>query len=192
MPVVTDIQTNHSIATVDQTFLGQIHKELTYASLIDHHSATHLGRRTAQQAFPTQMTPPTESEESDPDNLPDFIKPLSPRLTADDIDYLSRKGALEVPCPEFLNALIRCYIQYVHPFMPLVDLPTLFNCTDPYPDRETPKISILLLQAVIFAGVTFVELDDIQKAGFPSRRTARKVFYERVRVSAVVSVENGV
>jgi hypothetical protein len=35
----------------------------------------------------------------------------------------------------------------------------------------------------MFAGATFVDLDEIQAAGFATRRVARKAFYDRARVS---------
>jgi hypothetical protein len=35
----------------------------------------------------------------------------------------------------------------------------------------------------MFAGATFVDLDDIQAAGFATRREARKALYDRAQVS---------
>ncbi len=155
---------------------------MTWASLIDQNRVTNFAPSTADVSeAPT--TSSSLSVETTNDQLPDFIKPLPPNLTPDDIDYLSRKGAFCIPSPSFLDALVRSYIRYFHPFMPLLDLPTLFHCISGHRSHDDPKVSILLLQAIMFAGSTFVDLDEIQGAGFSTRRVARKAFYDRARVS---------
>ena len=45
------------------------------------------------------------------------------------------------------------------------------------------NISLLLLQAVLFAGSAFADMNHLRAAGFHTRRDARKEFFTRARVS---------
>lgn len=117
-------------------------------------------------------------------SLPGFIRPLSHSLTREDIDYLRLKGALDIPSAGFLNALLDSYIQYVYPYMPTTDLSIIRGIVT----GESARISILLLQAINFAAIAFVDMNEIQRAGFNSRRSCRKAFYDKTRVSPAPTV----
>jgi hypothetical protein len=103
-------------------------------------------------------------------------------MTADDIQYLFKKGALSIPDTNFRNALLQAYIEYVHPYMPLIELHDFLRIVDQN-DGENGKISLVLFQAVMFAGTAFVDKALLDAAGFTSRKAARKVFYMKARVS---------
>ena len=92
--------------------------------------------------------------------LPDFITPLSPNLDSDDLNYLRTKSALDIPSTGFLRAIFEAYIQFVHPYMPTIDLSTIRGILV----GESVTISILPLQAIVFASVPFVDLAEIQKS----------------------------
>jgi hypothetical protein len=108
------------------------------------------------------------------------------RLMREDIQYLSVKGALTIPDDEFRNELIRSYIEWVHPFMPLIDafefLAIMNDVTG-----NSGKISLILFQAIMFTGSAFVDLAHIKAAGFKSRKDARKGFYSRARVCFITT-----
>ena len=101
-------------------------------------------------------------------------------MAMEDVAHLSRKGALTIPTTEFRNELIRAYIEFVHPYMPLLDLQELLEIVN-LGTGETGKISLLLFQAVLFAGVAFVDMEYLTKAGYPTRKSARKAFYLKAR-----------
>lgn len=113
--------------------------------------------------------------------LPGYIKPLPHRMNADDIHYLWKKGALSIPATTFRNELIRCYVEYVHPYMPLIDLNEFLQIVDDG-HGHSGKLSLLLFQAVMFAGTAFVEMSYLENAGFSTRKAARKAFYQKARV----------
>lgn len=144
---------------------------------------------------PTSLTssPPTsppftslsiDSAGTNHDSLPNFIKPFSDTITREDIDYLHLKGALDIPPPRILNALLSAYIQYVYPYMPATDLSSIRQIIA----GKDASISILLLQAIAFAGVPFVDKDKIHEAGFDSRRSCRKAFYDKSKVGGAPKV----
>lgn len=103
------------------------------------------------------------------------------RWMAEDIEYLQKKGALQIPNTELRNALLCCYSLYIHPYMPLLDLGDLL---EPVWRNDGTKgtISLLLFQAVMFAATAFVDIESLQRSGFDSRRQARRAFFQKARV----------
>ncbi|KAL2205949.1 hypothetical protein CC79DRAFT_1397931 [Sarocladium strictum] len=120
--------------------------------------------------------------------LPAFIRPLSRRLTTQDISYLQAKGALSVPPPECRESLIWCFFEYVYPFMPVVDLDEIVHAMqDPY--APNGGISLLLLQVILFAGTAFVPLHHIHAMGIATRQECRELFFRRVLLLYNLDVE---
>jgi hypothetical protein len=115
-------------------------------------------------------------------NIPYFIKPLPPRIGPDEVSYLERKGALTVPSTPLRNELIRNYIEFVHPYMPLIDLCEFVMIINSE-NGTSGRISLILYQAVMFAGCAFVDMQHLFNAGYTSRKQARKDFFQKTRVS---------
>lgn len=124
---------------------------------------------------PTYGAPPSGG-----DSLPDYIRALPPRLQKEDIDYLAMKGALTVPDVGLRNELIKSYIHYVHTYMPLLDLEDFLQVIAM--NDGVHRMSLLLFQAVMFAGTAFVDLKHLRAAGYHSRKSARKIFFQRTRL----------
>lgn len=113
--------------------------------------------------------------------LPDYIRPLPAKFQEDDIDYLHTKGALTIPDIELRNELLKSYIQYVHTYMPLLELDDFLGVV--FRNDSTKRLSLLLFQAVMFAGTAFIDMKHLRAAGYESRKSARKTFFQRARVS---------
>lgn len=113
--------------------------------------------------------------------LPEYIKPLPSRMTSVDIDYLFAKGALSLPDVPVRNALLRAYIEYVHPYMPLIEMNEVVQIIDEG-NGETGRISLLLFQAIMFAGTAFVDMEYLRNGGYSNRKAARKAFFQKARV----------
>ncbi|CAG7917447.1 unnamed protein product [Penicillium olsonii] len=113
-------------------------------------------------------------------SLPDYIRGLPARLLKEDIDYLAIKGALTIPEPSLRNELLKSYIHYVHTYMPLLDLEEFLQTI--VQNNGLHRISLLLFQAVMFAGVAFIDMKHLQAAGYQTRKAARKVFFQRARL----------
>ncbi|PYH46680.1 putative C6 transcription factor (Ctf1B) [Aspergillus saccharolyticus JOP 1030-1] len=112
--------------------------------------------------------------------LPDYIRGLPPRLQKEDIDYLYQKGALTVPDVGLRNELLKSYIHYVHTYMPLLDLEEFLQTI--VQNDGIRRMSLLLFQAVMFAGTAFIDLKHLHAAGYASRKVARKAFFQRARL----------
>ncbi|KAI9796825.1 MAG: hypothetical protein M1833_005968 [Piccolia ochrophora] len=113
--------------------------------------------------------------------LPEYMTPLPDSLDSDDVEFLSRKGALTIPTTELRNELLRCYVLFVHSYMPILDLHGFLDIID-RGNGDTGRVSLLLFQAVMFVSTAFVDIQYLQDAGFTSRREARKVFFHRTRL----------
>lgn len=114
-------------------------------------------------------------------NLPGFITTLVTQIPAEDMVYLYMKGALTLPSADVQNALLRSFFDYVYPFMPILDLDG-FTQSVAARNGTSGKLSLLLFQAVLFAGTAHVSMDHLRNAGFRTRRQARKTLFQRTRV----------
>lgn len=130
------------------------------------------------QPYFSNITPKTKPASK----LPAYIKPLPPRIGPHEIAYLEKKGALTVPATELKTELLRAYVEFVHPYMPLLDLHDFLRIID-CQDGSRGKMSLILFQAVMFAGSAFADFQYLRKAGYSNRKEARKDFFQKTRVS---------
>ncbi|CAH0035510.1 unnamed protein product [Clonostachys rhizophaga] len=112
--------------------------------------------------------------------LPPYIKPLPSHIGPRDLFYLADKDALTIPDDELRGELLRVYVYIVYAFMPAVELnsflgPILRN------DGKN-AVSLVLFQAVMYVSVTFVDDEYLQARGYSNRKSARKIFFNRVRL----------
>ncbi|KAJ0419715.1 fungal-specific transcription factor domain-containing protein [Aspergillus carlsbadensis] len=131
--------------------------------------------RPADNLYTHHSTPPGNNK-----GVPQYIKHLPPHITGDDVEYLAKKDALTIPDDSLRNALLMQYIRAVHPLMPILELDDFM--TPILRDDGMHQVSLLLFQAVMFAGVGFVELEMLRAHGYTCRRSARKHFFRRVRL----------
>lgn len=114
--------------------------------------------------------------------LPPFVRPLPSKISPEDVRYLHAKGALSIPCLSLQNALLRAYIEFVHPYMPLMDLVPFLTTINRY-DGSKGQVSLFLYHAVMFSATAFVDMRHLREAGYATRKAARKGFFLKTRVS---------
>jgi hypothetical protein len=100
-------------------------------------------------------------------------------MSSEDIEYLAGKGAFSIPAADFRREILQSYIDFVHPFIPILDLWDIVAMAG---HGESGEVSILLLQAVLLAGSLYVGMAPLKNAGYLTRRAARKDFHDRARV----------
>lgn len=113
--------------------------------------------------------------------LPAFIKPLPAKIAGEDVNYLHMKGALTLPGPTLQNALLRAYVEYVHPYMPLMELHDFLGAINS-PEGLCGQISLFLYHAVMFAGTAYVDVKILKESGYANRKAARKAYFQKTRV----------
>ncbi|KAI9372134.1 fungal-specific transcription factor domain-containing protein [Aspergillus egyptiacus] len=114
------------------------------------------------------------------DEEPRFLKPLPTRISTEDLEFLRFRGALAIPENGLRTELLRCYIKWVHSFLPVLDLQEFLRCIAQ--NDSDGNISLLLFQAVMFAATAFVDLKHLQAAGYTTRKSARNAFYNKLRL----------
>lgn len=118
-----------------------------------------------------------------------FIRPLPPKIAPEDVDYLRVKGALSVPSFALQKALLRAYAEYVHPYMPLLDLHDFLSIVDAH-DGSRGQTSLFLYQAVMFCATAFVSNKILKEAGYASRKAARRTLFSKARLLYDFDCEN--
>ena len=135
-------------------------------------------------------------KETSSSTLPRIFVPFPRHLSATDITYLRFRDALTLPSESLQVELLKVYVEYVHPSIPLLDLEEFLSSVKYGYDaldgqrgrgnereyalkRQTP---LLLFQAVMFAGVAFAPLKSLKDAGYQSREDAKQIFFARVRL----------
>lgn len=109
--------------------------------------------------------------------LPNYILNHPDHLVNVDISYLNIKDALTTPGISLRNEILIAYAQFVHPFLPILDLEQFVNTISQ--DNGVSRVSLLLLQAVLATGVAFVDVEHLQRAGYPTKKKACMAFSRR-------------
>ena len=123
-------------------------------------------------------------------------EPLTTPVSVDIRGYVSGwpnhsvQGDLEYPetkigSVRFRNALLKSYVLWVHPQVPVLDLDN-FLCVIAKNDGQN-SISPLLYHVVMFAACAFVDISHIHHEGYTSRRVARHVMFRRLKVGGLFS-----
>ncbi|EFX06130.1 c6 zinc finger domain containing protein [Grosmannia clavigera kw1407] len=112
--------------------------------------------------------------------LPGFISPLPGKMAPEDVVYLHSKGAFTLPDETLQRALLHAYVEFVHPYMPLLELNSFLQVVSSR-DGSNGTISLLLYHAVMFAAASFVPAKYLKAVGFSRRREARKTFFMKAR-----------
>ena len=150
-----------------------------------HNTSPPLSHGSADAGHTLTAIPELRSSPSAfmaPSSLPAWVKPLPDRINPDDAEFLKRKGALSVHDNTFRNELLKCFIRWVYPWSPVVSLDHVVR-TISGGNNTSNKMSLLLFQAMMFAGAGFADLTILRTAGFSSRKDARKHFFNRCKVS---------
>ncbi|KAI1466409.1 transcription factor CTF1 [Daldinia caldariorum] len=130
--------------------------------------------RTAQ--FLSSLEEPDASSQ-----LPAFIRPLPAKIAPEDVSYLHTKGALTLPSLSLQNALLTAYVEYVHPYMPLIELHDFLSMVNAR-DGLYGQTSLFLYHSVMFAATAFVDAKYLKDAGYASRKAARREFFYKARL----------
>ncbi|KAJ5685519.1 hypothetical protein N7536_008138 [Penicillium majusculum] len=135
-----------------------------------------------------QLLGPQAPDRPPLNNTPRYVSELPTRLEVSDLDYLESKGALCLPTAPFRKQLLKSYILWVHPQVPVLDLDKFLHSIAAN-DGKT-RISLLLFHAVMFAASAFVDISHIQEEGYMSRKVAREVLFRRVKVLLELNCED--
>ena len=120
-------------------------------------------------------------------DFPYFIKPIPLHMGTNQIAYLTAENALTVPPIELRRELLQAYVDFVHPFMPLLDLCEFVMIIESDANMLDQNISLILFQAIMFAGSAFVDWQHLENAGYQTREDAREELAKKTRVRLLLS-----
>lgn len=90
-------------------------------------------------------------------------------------ERLIRESALVFPSPVICDTLLKAYFQWFHPCFPILDRIKIYN------EYKEHTISPLLLQAMLFIGVSLCSDTALNTTGFTNRYQAKGLFYQRAK-----------
>ncbi|KAJ5387412.1 fungal-specific transcription factor domain-containing protein [Penicillium cosmopolitanum] len=103
-----------------------------------------------------------------------------PKLLSADVKYLESKGCFRVPGDSYLGDFMQEYFLHVHPCLPILNEGDFWNL---YGQMDTmiraSKVSLLVLQAMLFAASAFVPLRTLRACGFRDSHEARERLHQR-------------
>ncbi|WYZ38597.1 hypothetical protein EsH8_III_000511 [Colletotrichum jinshuiense] len=170
--LLTKLQSAAAAASADNNSRRLLSNLLAQASLLGGMSS---GDGRTSQFLASLEEPDLHAQ------LPAFVKPLPAKIAQEDVTYLHTKGALTLPALPLQNALLQAYVEYVHPYMPLLELYDFLAVINAQ-DGLCGQISLFLYQAVMFAATAFVDMKVLREAGYPTRKAARKAFFQKTRL----------
>ncbi|KAF9883238.1 hypothetical protein FE257_003832 [Aspergillus nanangensis] len=107
-----------------------------------------------------------------------------PKCSLEDYEHLLDKGALQMLPGGLQIQLLRAYVKYVHPLLPVLDIHTFL--TRIILEDEARFESPFLYQAVMMAGAAFVQDGDVISAGYSSRKNLRRCLFDRANIQALL------
>lgn len=93
---------------------------------------------------------------------------------------LQRRGAFEIPERAFMLELLTSYCNWVHPQLPFLNLRPF---VDAVVGENGQKASLLLFQAVMFAGAAHLDDEAVRLHCCTSRHETQDRMFNRVKVS---------
>ncbi|KAL6248608.1 hypothetical protein RBB50_004863 [Rhinocladiella similis] len=108
--------------------------------------------------------------------LPAYITPLSSDISPDDLDFLRSKGAFDIPDAPTRDLLLQAYMQWVHPFTPMLDLEGILTAV--FSNGRKRTVSLLVFQSLLFAATMFLG-NKLEQA---SRKSVRRICFDRARL----------
>ncbi len=112
--------------------------------------------------------------------LPCYIQAMPENLDECDVGYLFKNGAFTIPDVKVRDQLLSAYVEHVHPDLPLISLCEFLE--DLRVTKSQGKTSLLLMQAILLAASTCVDMSVLDDMGFESRQEAVETFYQRTAV----------
>jgi hypothetical protein len=119
-------------------------------------------------------------------HLPAYITPVSTGVGSDSLRILVQQDALAFPPPHIVDEIIRSFLCYVYPLLPILRLDTFLDALEGKPGHA---ISPLLFQAVLLAGAVFVDFSGFQHEGFQQCKDVQRTLFGRAKALYDMEVE---
>ncbi|KAK7403503.1 hypothetical protein QQX98_010733 [Neonectria punicea] len=100
-----------------------------------------------------------------------------------DANYLEAQGCMRVPMRPYLDELVQQYFLHIQPFLPLLNEGDFWELYYHGPHQAPAEpMSLLLLQAMLFAACTFISDSTMGALGHRDIRSMRATFLRRTKL----------
>ncbi|KAF4988179.1 hypothetical protein FDECE_15155 [Fusarium decemcellulare] len=99
-----------------------------------------------------------------------------------DVNFLEVEGCLRVPIRPLLDDFVKQYFRHVHPVLPLLNEGDFWELYQGTAAAESNRVSLLLLQAMLFASCTFIPEATMRALGYPNMRSIRGTLLRRTKL----------
>lgn len=106
-------------------------------------------------------------------SLPAFIEPFRSGLDSLSIECLRKHRAFDFPTDTRRIELIRCYLKFLYPILPVVEPTVLVGTIREDPSDE--KISLLLFWAILSSAMAYIDLPYLKDCVYSDRHSGRKI-----------------
>ncbi|KAL7974302.1 fungal-specific transcription factor domain-containing protein [Trichoderma sp. SZMC 28014] len=147
--------------------------DLLYFNILNNAVKEHKTAASSRHYTSSSTTYPRSEDSLTPWNC---LWTKLPKLDDIDHEYLIKKGVLELPPSRYLDALVKTYFEYVHPFAPVIDRADFIR------DYQSGDCSLFLLRVIITTASLYVPIDVLSACGFASRSAAQESFFSKAKL----------
>lgn len=79
-----------------------------------------------------------------------------------------------------MHGILQSYVDFVHPFLPILDLNEFLQAI--LKNEPAHQLSLLVFQAVMFAGSAFVKMSSLKIQGFSTQKEFEKAHFPLVEL----------
>lgn len=111
--------------------------------------------------------------------MPEFVTKPSPDIDQEDLAYLAARGVFDLPPTAALRKIFQCYLDYVYPLLPILDIHDLLHAVY----GHASQVSLPLLYGIMLAASAFVDENTLDQTGYRSLFEWRSSLRRKLRVS---------
>ncbi|KAL2846463.1 fungal-specific transcription factor domain-containing protein [Aspergillus pseudoustus] len=143
-------------------------------------------RRTPKPKPKAKLADPASASASPPTDIafqayPFIRSDFLSRLDQDEICYLDSQSCFRLPVAAPWQAMLQAYFAHINPLIPVLDEAGFWRTVRDDGISST-RISLFVVQAILFAACPFASRRTIRECGFTNCRKARAAFYRRAKL----------
>jgi len=129
---------------------------------------------------------PDEGQSCDISTLPGYVHWNDGQFSAKQMCDLLTIGATSLPNQQIIHELVQSYLDWVHPQLPLLDLDRFLSTLCGSGRSSPAQVSLLLLNAVLFAGSLYSVDKRLPELGFDKWKDFQDQVHKRARVCLIL------
>ncbi|KAF7557698.1 hypothetical protein G7Z17_g390 [Cylindrodendrum hubeiense] len=159
-------------------------------SSTDYHRSTHSPKGSdasvldsIEQRVSNNQINSRPGKTCSPTSNPNQPAPKTQTILPQDLEFLNKQGCFIVPQRSVLDEFIHHYFSFIHPILPILNEADFWALYDSgLESRSQERMSIIVLQGMLFTSCTFVSQETLKALGFKTTQDAKYSFYRRAKL----------